>query len=47
MLLTEAGGKITSQDKFFKKQTKRLFDRLLLSKDKSIKNQIIKSSKSK
>lgn len=38
VLVTEVGAKITSKDKVSNKESKRLFDRLLLTKDKVVKN---------
>lgn len=46
-LATETGENVFSKDKTTKKDNKRLFERLLLAKDKSLKSEINKSNKSK
>lgn len=47
ILVTEPGVIISSKDKGVKKENKKIFDRLLLTKEKGIKDDTLKDSKSK
>lgn len=46
-LVTEPSEKLFTGDKFLKKDSKEVFEKLLMGKDRNIKHESIKSNKSK